>query len=202
MSETTFGRTIRSQRTKLGLSQTRVGELVGRSPSSVRSWERDKSRPNDPGVITALSAVLGIDESVLFERAGLELPVVEDSPTVEQALATLNPEAVVEDSEPADLENERSDIDDEPVPQPPLDTSAPAPAYVAPAEPYVITTAIPPPHEPSYMEDRTQRQLYRVRNLATIVILVSLGIAFLWALTQSFDAFVTWWDEFFGSLRL
>jgi hypothetical protein len=147
---------------------------------------------------------LGIDESVLFERAGLEMPVVEDSPTVEQALATLNPEAVVEDGEPADLENERSDIDDEPVPQPPLDTSAatPAPGYVAPAEPYVITTAIPPPHEPSYMEDRTQRQLYRVRNLATIVILVSLGIAFLWALTQSFDAFVTWWDEFFGSLRL
>ena len=202
MSETTFGRTIRSQRTKLGLSQTRVGELVGRSVSTVRSWERDKSRPNDPGVITALSAVLGIDESVLFERAGLELPVVEDSPTVEQALATLNPEAVVENSEPADLENERSDIDDEPVSQPPLDTSAPVPAYVAPAEPYVITTAIPPPHEPSYMEDRTQRQLYRVRNLATIVILVSLGIAFLWALTQSFDAFVTWWDEFFGSLRL
>jgi len=204
MSETTFGRTIRSQRTKLGLSQTRVGELVGRSVSTVRSWERDKSRPNDPGVITALSAVLGIDEIVLFERAGLELPVLEDSPTVEQALATLNPEAVVENSEPADLEKEPTDIDDEPVPQPPLDTSAatPAPAYVAPAEPYVIATAIPPPHEPSYMEDRTQRQLYRVRNLATIVILVSLGIAFLWALTQSFDAFVTWWDEFFGSLRL
>ena len=52
------------------------------------------------------------------------------------------------------------------------------------------------------MEDRTQRQLYRVRNLATIVILVSLGIAFLWALTQSVDALASWWDEFFGSLRL
>jgi hypothetical protein len=146
---------------------------------------------------------LGIDESVLFERAGLELPVVEDSPTVEQALATLNPEAVVEDDDgPTDLDDDMSiDLDLEPEP-PVVDEPAPTPGYVAPAEPYVITTAIPPPHEPSYMEDRTQRQLYRVRNLATIVILVSLGIAFLWALTQSFDAFATWWDEFFGSLRL
>lgn len=219
MSEKTFGRVIRSQRTKLGFSQTRLGELVGRSPSTIRSWEGDKSRPNDPGVITALSAVLGVDERVLFETAGQEMPVIEESPTVEQALATLNPEAVAEsedestesddestglDDGPADSDDDQStDLHDEPEPQV-MDepVPVPAPAYVAPADPYLITTTVPPLHEPSYMEDQSQRQLYRVRTLATIVILVSLGIAFLWALTQSFDAFVTWWDEFFGSLRL
>lgn len=202
MPERTFGRTIRSQRTKLGLSQTKLGELVGRSAATVRSWERDKSHPNDAAVITALSAVLGVDERVLFEKAGQEMPAVEDSPTVEQALATLNPEGSdeIDDNEEGDhveVENELA------IPLSGPDTGPVVkPGYVAPAEPYVITTAIPPVHEPSYLEDRTQRQLYRVRNLATIVILVSLGIAFLWALTQSVDALASWWDEFFGSLRL
>jgi len=196
---------IRSRRTKLGLSQTKLGELVGRSPATVRSWERDKSHPNDAGVITALSAVLGLDENDLFEKAGQKMPVVEESPTVEQALATLSPEAVVEEDEDS-LDNEADDetIENEDESVSPLPEPAPVsvPAYVAPVEPYVVTTTIPPVHEPSYMEDRTQRQLYRVRNLATIVILVSLGIAFLWALTQSVDALGAWWDEFFGSLRL
>ena len=196
---------IRSRRTKLGLSQTKLGELVGRSPTTVRSWERDKSHPNDAGVITALSAVLGLDENDLFEKAGQEMPVVEESPTVEQALATLSPEAAVEEDEDS-TDNEADDevIENEddsvsPLPEP---TPVVVPAYVAPVESYVVTTASPPVHEPSYMEDRTQRQLYRVRNLATIVILVSLGIAFLWALTQSMDALGAWWDQFFGSLRL
>ena len=196
---------IRSQRTKLGLSQTKLGELVGRSAGTIRSWERDKTHPNDAGVITALSAVLGVDERALFEKAGQEMPAVEDSPTVEQALATLNPEVPDEvDSETDDSEDDHVEVENElaiPLSEP--DTGPVVkPPYVAPAEPYVITTAIPPVHEPSYMEDRTQRQLYRVRNLATIVILVSLGIAFLWALTQSVDALASWWDEFFGSLRL
>lgn len=188
---------IRSRRTKLGLSQAKLGDLVGRSPSTVRSWERDKGQPNDFAVLTALSAVLGVDERTLFEMAGQQMPEVEDTPTVEQALATLNPEAVV------DAEPEIDDVDDEPVESPPAPefVSVP-PSYAAPNEPYVIAAATPPVHEPTYMEDRNQRQLYRVRNLATIVILVALGVAFLWALTQSFDALGTWWDEFFGSLRL
>jgi transcriptional regulator with XRE-family HTH domain len=197
MPERTFGRTIRSRRTKLGLTPAKLGDLVGRSPSTVRSWERDKSQPNDVAVLTALSAVLGVDERILFEKVGLQIPEVEDSPTVEQALATLNPEAVV------DAEPEIDDVDDEPVESPPApELVSVAPAYTAPNEPYVIAPATPPLHEPTYMEDRNQRQLYRVRNLATIVILVALGVAFLWALTQSFDALGTWWDEFFGSLRL
>ena len=196
MPERSFGRTIRARRTKLGLSQTKLGELVGRSPSTVRSWERDKSRPNDAAVLTALSAVLGVDESALFEKAGQRIPEVEDSPTVEQALATLNPGAVVDEESETGLDGEA--IESPPAPE----FASVRPTSAAPNEPYVIARAAPPVHEPAYMEDRTQRQLYRVRNLATIVILVALGVAFLWALTQSFDALGTWWDEFFGSLRL
>ena len=198
MPEWTFGRTIRSRRTKLGLSQTKLGELVGRSPTTVRSWERDKSQPKDAAVITALSAVLGVDERAMFEKAGQKMPLVEDSPTVEQALATLSPNAVVEtDDEIGDLKDDS--VSDSPRTE--LEVAAPM-THLAPSEPQVITTTTHPVHEPPYMDDRMQRQLYRVRSLATIVILVALGIAFLWALTQSLDALGTWWDEFFGSLRL
>ena len=204
MPERTFGQTIRYRRTKLGLSQTKLGELVGRSPTTIRSWERDKSHPTEPAVITALAAVLGVDERAMFEKAGQEMPEIEESPTVEQALATLSPDAVEDEinaindgpftSEPEAESTEPEQTEPEPIPE--------TPEYVPEPEPQVVATAVAASQEPSYMEDRTQRQLYRVRNLATIVILVSLGIAFLWALTQSVDAFGTWWDEFFGNLRL
>ena len=210
MPERSFGRTVRYRRTKLGLSQAKLGELVGRSSSTVRSWERDKSQPNDPNVITALSAILGVDERSLFEKAGLSRPELETSPTIEQELASLNPDGAdtnrVEDEgatesglepqvAPVSTLSERLD---------PVVETAPetTPAYVAPSEPQPVATALSPAHEPSYMEDRSQRQLYRVRNLATIVILVALGIAFLWAFSEGFGALGTWWDDFFGNLRL
>jgi hypothetical protein len=56
--------------------------------------------------------------------------------------------------------------------------------------------------EPSYMEDSSQRQLYRVRNLATVVLLVALVIILLWAFSSTIDALGSWWDDFFSTLRL
>ena len=197
MPERSFGRTVRYRRTKLGLSQSRLGELVGRSASTVRSWERDKSRPNDIKVLVALSAILGVDEQSLFEKAGLSQPQVETSPTIEQELATLSPDP---------FEPKKAGVDDEvdPAEEPHSvpDPVAPTPSYPAPNDSYAFTAVGPAVQEPSYIEDRGQRQLYRVRNLATIVILVALGIAFLWALTEGLGAFGTWWDDFFGNLRL
>jgi hypothetical protein len=73
---------------------------------------------------------------------------------------------------------------------------------VSPPEPFLITAPTPPAVEPSYMEDNQQRQLYRVRNLATIVLVVALIVVFLWSLSNAIDAFGTWWEDFFGSLRL
>jgi hypothetical protein len=52
------------------------------------------------------------------------------------------------------------------------------------------------------MEDQSQRQMYRVRTLATLVVLVALVVALIWAVQEGFGALGTWWDEFFGNLRL
>lgn len=211
MPERSFGRTVRYRRTKLGLSQAKLGELVGRSPMTIRSWERDKSHPNDPHVITALSAILGVDERSLFEKAGQRQPELETSPTIEQELASLSPDSAdtteVEDGEEPTESGSEPEVDPVPAlsdePDPVAEAVGEiAPAYVAPSEPYVVTTALPPAHESSYMEDRSQRQLYRVRNLATIVILAALGIALLWAFTEGLGALGAWWDDFFGNLQL
>lgn len=248
MPERTFGRTVRFRRTKLGLSQTKLAELVGRSVATIRSWEHDKSLPNDPKVLSALAAILGVDERSLFEKAGQALPATEDSPTIEEALATLDPDLVegttfgsveeaddtapaatdeVEMEEPAFEEDGVEAEAEEPAVVEVVDASAaeefleppgppmtdepeapeatpitPTPSYAAPPTPYSVVSAVPPAHEPSYMEDSTQRQLYRVRNLATIVVLVALGIAFLWAFSEGLGALGDWWDEFFGNLRL
>ena len=240
------------------MSQAKLAELVGRSATTIRSWERDMSVPTDGGVISALAAVLDIDKRSLFEKAGLKLPVEETSPSVEQALASLSADSrgsMMGGSAPIlSDEPERSpvgvedpypvfelDLDDPPeqpvdvaaVPAPveepespakdsapigeptaPDDTlwrspvtstmasPTPAPAFVEPPEPFVLSAATPPMVEPSYMEDSSQRQLYRVRNLATIVLLVALVIILLWAFSSTIDALGSWWDDFFGTLKL
>ena len=204
---------MRYRRTKLGLSQARLGELVGRSASTIKSWESDKSLPDDPHVVATLSAVLDFDERSLFEKAGLLPPEHEDvaDQTMEQALATLAPEElaqplVVLPPPPTEFaaEDEPSlEVDSiEPV----LDaeqTSRPIePFYAYSTEQLLNATPLPPNAELSYMEDRSQRQLYRVRYLATIVILVGLVVVLLWSYTNAFDSFSAWWDDFFGSLRL
>ncbi|HSM45049.1 MAG TPA: helix-turn-helix domain-containing protein [Acidimicrobiia bacterium] len=268
MPERSFGRTVRYRRTKLGLSQAKLGELVGRSTTTIRSWERDKSRPNDAKVLSALAAILGVDERQLFEKAEVERPaVVETSPTVEQALATLSirddwpqpvsttpeqGEPIVEEGDESERdgsgdvgpyvspEPELEQIDDvkptapRPIsvpqtPPPPVPVvrqrevafqgddpaqggvswdieSSPGDtgkaAYVAPPEPYVQTPLLPTLADVSYMEDQSQRQLYRVRSLATVVAFVALVVAFVWAVGEGLGALGDWWNDFFGNLRL
>lgn len=263
MPERSFGRTVRYRRTKIGLSQAQLGELVGRSASSIRSWERDVSTPTDPSVINALSAILDIDGRSLFDKAGVPMPAQESHPTVEEALASLaplpleepieesiatdpvvaplgGPESPAEEVEPdldADFELEAEvhervetapDVEQhgepegarepdpafepftlrpdptprrEPVSASMRSTSEP-PAFVTPPEPYVITAPTPPVIEPSYIEDNDQRQMYRVRNLATAVLVVALVIILLWSLSNTVDAMGEWWDEFLRTLRL
>jgi transcriptional regulator with XRE-family HTH domain len=252
MPERSFGRTVRYRRTKLGLSQAQLAELVGRSAATIRAWERDKGRPNDPKVLSTLAAILGVNERQLFEKADVEppKPVEETRPTVEQALATLGPVSTegdagpvaetVSEVEPADetsevgeeleagelvvepLEEEvesPSDVSqpehDDPIAESIIEqpdeevvpdigirqpvTAAASPAFIAPADRYVTTPVTP---ALSYMEDRSQRQLYRVRTLATLVVLVALVVAFIWSLGESLGALGDWWDQFFGNLRL
>ncbi len=193
MPERSFGRLVRYRRTKAGLSQAQLGELVGRSTATIRSWERDQSKPNDPKVLSALAAILAVSERQLYEKAEVEQPemVEESSPTIEQALAELRPpdaEAAVAQSVAA-AEPQRSSV-------------ATAPAFVAPPERYVTTPVSPTTSELSYVEDASQRQLYRVRTLATVVAVVALVVAFVWALGEGLGALGDWWNEFFGNLRL
>ncbi|MGD2101871.1 MAG: helix-turn-helix domain-containing protein [Acidimicrobiia bacterium] len=246
MPERSFGRTVRYRRTKLGLSQAQLAELVGRSTATIRAWERDRNRPNDAKVISTLSAILGVNERRLFEKTDVTPPTPADAetPTVEQALAELSPpeetaledgvedQAVSESQPSAESESDSGteaspepepESDPEPetlvvtgeddassdvaatesdVPQRPLVGTAQSPGYVAPPDRYVTTPVMPTLSDVSYMEDRSQRQLYRVRTLATLVALVALVVAFLWAVGEGLGALGDWWDQFFGNLRL
>ena len=207
MPERTFGRTVRYRRTKLGLTQAQLGGLVGRSASTIKAWERDDSKPTDPAVITTLAAVLDFDDRALFEKAGIDPPEdieLEDA-TVEQALATLAPD----DSEvsltvvPA-FDEDSGEMDESGNAEEIAASGQIEPFYTYDPEKLATTTTTQTQVyvEPSYMEDRSQRQLYRVRNLATIVILVGLVIVFLWSYTEAFDALKAWWDTLWSSLRL
>ncbi len=200
MPERSFGRTIRYRRTKLGLSQTKLGELVGRSATTIRAWERDRTTPNDPEVVVALAAVLGIDERVLFDKIGLDRPEVASSPTVEEVLAELAPDPAAESVEAARV----PDLDGPPTAASPgVETPMPQPGESAPSPvgPYLLTVPSPTVPDVSYLEDPRQRQLYRIRYLATAVAFVALIVALLWALNQGLEAFSAWWDGFFGSLQ-
>ena len=52
------------------------------------------------------------------------------------------------------------------------------------------------------IEDAGQKQLYRVRSLATVVLLVALVIVLIWATTSAFGALSEWWDGFVSNLRI
>ncbi len=216
MPERSFGRTVRYRRTKLGLSQAKLGELVGRSAATIKAWERDKSRPTDPKVLATLSAILGVSERQLFDKADVDRPLVEEtSPTVEQALASLSREQPVVTPAPKqpvatpasnqtanDVRQAETNSKQATVKQPKsLVGVGSQPAYVAPPDPYV-QTPLTPSSEVSYMEDRSQRQMYRVRNLATIVAVVALVVALIWAFGEGAGALGDWWNDFFGNLRL
>ncbi len=89
MSE--FGGLIRDAREKLGMSPHRVAELIGRASGTVKAWERGRTIPNDPFVVSSLAAVLAINEDTLFRAANLNPPDRQQPLTIEQELATIAP---------------------------------------------------------------------------------------------------------------
>lgn len=102
-----FGSLIAEHRERLGLSSGRVAELVGRSPGTVRSWERGRSHPDDPVVVSSLAAVLGIDETELFVAAGLEPPRASAPFSLEQMLSAIAPSST--ETEQVDIPESPSD---------------------------------------------------------------------------------------------
>jgi transcriptional regulator with XRE-family HTH domain len=153
MGDQSFARLIRKRRDALGLSQARLGELVGRSASTIRNWERAQAAPSERSDVVALAAVLGLNEAEVLERAGFESPVVEKSPTVEQAYASLTAEheipITVSPPEPPPSREQAAAAEPDAV-----DPEAASPSGPSPAEPEVTPVAEPasgaaePPRRP------------------------------------------------------
>lgn len=98
-----FGSLIADHRERLGLSSGRVAELVGRSPGTVRAWERGRSQPDDPIVVSSLAAVLGIDETELFVAVGMEPPRASAPFSLEETLAAIAPDAASRSTEQVEI---------------------------------------------------------------------------------------------------
>lgn len=127
---------IRRGRERLGLTQARVAELIGRSPATVRSWEKGSALPAEASVVTSLAAVLDLDEATLFGAAGLQPPVAERSLTLEESLALIAPASREETASPLP---DIGKIWQEPQP------AAPAPAYQPPAPAPALEAALAGP---------------------------------------------------------
>lgn len=91
VSDRDFGGLVREARDRLGMSHSRVADLIGRSPSTVKAWERGRAVPSDANVVSSLAAVLGIDEALLFEAAGMERPGTPARRSLGESLAEIAP---------------------------------------------------------------------------------------------------------------
>jgi transcriptional regulator with XRE-family HTH domain len=225
MGDQTFARLIKRRRDALGFSQARLAELVGRSASTIRNWERGTSTPAERADAVALAAVLGLDERQVLEGAGFEVEESGTGETVEQGYASLAPPppqpppaAVEEKTEteppgdpPLPPEGERPGVDEESFWGPNEPSVGPSETERAPeastgrrltraARPTVLEAA--PPGEPSYLEDVEERQRYRVRAVATAALVIGLFIVLLWSFDRATDALGSLWDSFVGQLRI
>lgn len=69
--DTSFAGLVKGRRVALGMTQANLANLVGRSASAIRSWERGSSTPSDERVLRSIAAVLGIEEGSLRTAVGL-----------------------------------------------------------------------------------------------------------------------------------
>ena len=218
-----LGELIRRQRAALDLTQARLAELVGRSPSTVRSWERDRSHPADEASMAALAAVLGLtDEEVASASGGQPapaLPLLEedwrsDPPGIDPEEA--EPETVLDapaeesetPDEPSDpsveaeappITESRTPLDSrQPEPVEPLRTTSPSTAAektdIATGVEAPVSAVLVRPRVPSYLDDPRELRTYRSRAIMTAILLVLMFIVLSWAFTEARDAF----DLLFG----
>jgi transcriptional regulator with XRE-family HTH domain len=144
-----FGDFVRRAREQAGLTQSRLAQLIGKSPTTIRSWEHGRTNPADPGAVSAMAAVLGLDETELLGQAGFEESGTPTALSGRQELSSLASErdimflpVVTEPSGPVmtDLpepESEESALADDPI------------AVAAPAETEPITITISPERVPA-----------------------------------------------------
>lgn len=156
-----FGDFVRRAREQAGLTQSRLAQLIGKSPTTIRSWEHGRTNPSDAGAVTAMAAVLGLDENDLLGQAGFEEAEPATGSSARRQLTSLASEpdpsfrlsvAPLVTDEP----EHPSDKDQTPISDTPIGTAAPAavkavtiftsPVPAAPsAEPNVETRDVPGP---------------------------------------------------------
>ncbi len=85
--KTSFGDLIHERREALGLSLSRLGELVGRSATTVRSWEAGRFLPSDAATLEALQAVLGIGDQAMAEAMAAHHPAAPTEPSAGPVVA-------------------------------------------------------------------------------------------------------------------
>jgi transcriptional regulator with XRE-family HTH domain len=218
MSE--FGSLIRDARERLGLSPHRVAELIGRAPGTVRAWERGRTVPTDPFVVTSLAAVLAVDEAALFRAAEMEPPIDQPHLTIEQELASIAPAPTA--PRPEHLEPSRARVvTDE---QPAAGTGSQAPTDLLPGlvagvpaipspeskldvvrwirrpQPAPLSAPVPTPPSGSYMDDPDERWSYRLRAVWTTAGVAILGVILLWAGSRTLAALGDAWDALLAGL--
>lgn len=204
-----LGELISSQRAALGLTQARLAELVGRSPSTIRSWERDRTAPADQAAVAALAAVLGLSEdemaAAILGRA--ESPAPPQPAPVEQEVPQIteaDEEATAESQPEAPSGGTHRAKDDV------VDGSSPRVAGPdktrAAAAPTVLSEVAPPrseaagavsrlPRVPSYLDDPGEVRTYRVRTVLTAVLMILILIVLLWAFGEARESFGLIFDD-------
>ena len=207
MSES-FGKEIQARRTAIGMSQGRLAELVGRSSSTVRAWEKGRTVPS-PASLDALKAVLGLsdqDEETVIEMPAIVAGVAPDSykPEPTSAAATVlrgSEEVKQREFEQALQETEFFDVKVEAEPEEEAELeSGEVEAPLASAESVIL----PLPHgvqsteaTVSFVDQPTGSIRYIARIVATLVVLGGMGIVGKWAASGALDIVKGVW----GSIR-
>lgn len=101
------------------MSPHRVAELIGRASGTVKAWERGRTVPSDPFVVSSLAAVLAINEETLFRAANLNPPDRHQPLTIEQELATIAPSRPAAASSPTPTSERPAIVSDVPKQTPP-----------------------------------------------------------------------------------
>jgi transcriptional regulator with XRE-family HTH domain len=177
-----FGETIRRRRQALGLNQTRLGELVGKPVTTVRAWEQGKMPPSEPSTVSALAAILGVEEKILLQQAGFATEVEQAPVSMSEAYASLSPAPGSTAVKAVAAHTARED----------MAISTPAP-IVIPGKQAAV-------NDLSYMEVPSERRRYQQRAIATAVIVGLLVIVLIWSFREASSAFGDLWDDFLGQL--
>jgi transcriptional regulator with XRE-family HTH domain len=113
-----FGELVRRGREHAGLSQSRLANLVGKSATTIRAWEHGRTNPADREAVSAIAAVLGLDENELLGHAGFEAPPARTRLSARQELTSLATERTEMIALATPVETHKHSRSTAPIPEP------------------------------------------------------------------------------------